>query len=95
MRITTSIADHDCSPLTHPDVINPVITNKTKGQELLALQQEQKTLWMEFDLQEAIKSCGVAVIVQVIDKQYLEERKKEYIGYNNESIHSLLDHIRT
>ena len=27
--------------------------------------------------------------------QYLEEKRKEYVGYNDKSIHLLLDHVQT
>ena len=95
MRFTTNITDLDCSRLAQPAIINPAITDETKGRELLKLQEEQKTLWQEYDLQVAVESCGRTIIVSVIDEQYLEEKKKEYVGYNYETIHSLLEHIRT
>ena len=95
MRFTSNINDLDCSPLAQPSIINPTIIDETKGQELLKLQEEQKTLWREYDLKVAVISCGVTVIVGVIDEQYLEEKRKEYVGYNNETIHSLLNHIQT
>ena len=95
MRFTTNITDLDCSRLAQPAIINPAITDETKGRELLKLQEEQKTLWQEYDLQVAVESCGRTIIVSVIDEQYLEEKKKEYVGYNDETIHSLLEHIRT
>ena len=94
-RATTGITDLDCGPQGEPAAINPNITDETKGRELLTMQQEQKTVRQEFDLQVAVVSCGVTVIVSVVDEQYLEEKKKEYVGYNDETIHSLLDHIRT
>ena len=95
MRSTSTIANLSYSPLAQSDAINLSITNNMKGQELLALQTDQKTLWTEFDLQEAVKSCGIAVIVQVIVEQYIKEKRKEYVGYNDESIHLLHDRIRT
>ena len=95
MCFTIGINDLNCSPLAQSDAINPVIDNDMKGRELLALQEEQKTLWTEFDLQEAVKVYGVAAIVQVINKQYIKEKKKEYVDYNGRSIHSLIDHVRT
>ena len=45
----------------------------------------------------AVVSCGVTItdIVDIVDEQYLEEKKKEYVGYNDETVHSLLDHVQT
>jgi hypothetical protein len=93
MRFTSGITNLDCGPIAQPATINPAILDKTKGRELLKLQEKQKTIWQEYDLQEAVNNCGVATIVQVIDAQYIEEKRKEYVGYNDESIHLLLDHV--
>jgi hypothetical protein len=90
MRFTSGITSLDCGPIAQPATINPAILDETKGWELLKLQEKQKTLWQEYDLQEAVNNCGVATIMQVIDAQYIEEKRKEYVGYNDEFIHSLL-----
>ena len=42
--------------------INATIVDKTKGRELLKLQEEQKTLCQEYGVQEASNDCGVTVI---------------------------------
>ena len=49
-RATTGITDRDCSPLAQLDAINPVIDDNTTGREILKLQEEQKTVWQDFDL---------------------------------------------
>ena len=95
MHFASGIDNLDCWLIAQPATINSEITDETKGRELLKPQEEQKTLWQEYDLQEAVKACGVTAIVQVIYAQYTEERRKEYVGYNNESIHSLLDYVQT
>ena len=95
MRFTSGINNLDCSAIAQPATINPAITDETKGRDLLKLQEEQKTLWQDYDLQEAVNDSGVATIEEVVDAQYLEEKRKEYVGYNDETIHSLLEHVRT
>ena len=77
MHFMSGINDLDCWPIAHPVTINPAIDDEKKGRELLKLQEEQKTLWQEHDLQEAGKACGVAAIVQVIDVHYIKEKRKE------------------
>ena len=95
MRTMTGITNLDCSPQAELAAINPAIRNNMTGRELLTFQQDQKTVQQEFDLQVAVVSSGVTVIVSVINYQYLKEKKKEYVGYNDKTIHSLLDHIQT
>jgi hypothetical protein len=54
-----------------------------------------KTLQKEFDLQEAVTSIGVQRIIDCVEEQYVEELNKDYFGYANQTIKTLLDHLRT
>ena len=95
MRLLTG--DHNLAyrPIPKPDAVNPLIVDDTKGRHLIKFQEDQETLWQEYELQEAVDACGFTVIEQVVDAQYIAERRKEYVGYNNKTVHSLLAHVWT
>jgi hypothetical protein len=54
-----------------------------------------KKLQKEFDLQEAVTNIGVQRIINSVEEQYIEELNKEYFGYANNTINSVLHHLRT
>ena len=68
-------------PMAKPNLVNSNITDQTTVRELVLLQELQRQLWGEFDLQVAIDRAGVGTIALVVDKQYIEEKKEEYRGY--------------
>ena len=78
-----------------PVSINPKIDDKLSLYKILTLQDEWKTLQKEFDLQEAVTSIGVQRIIECVQGQYVEELNKDYFGYANQTIKTLLDHLRT
>ena len=94
MRLLTVNNDLARRPIPKRDAVNPLIANDTKGRDLIILQEDQKTLYKEYDLQEAVDACRVTTIKQVVEAQYIEEKRREYAGYNNETIHSLLSHVQ-
>ena len=95
MRLLTGDKNLACRPIPKPDAINLLILDNTKGRNLLKLQEDHNTLWHKYDLQNAVDTCGVTSIEQIVDAQYIEERLKEYAVYNNGTIHSLLAHVQT
>jgi hypothetical protein len=81
--------------LIKPVPINPKINNKLSLYEILTLQDKWKTLQKGIDLQEAVTSIGVQCIINCVDEQYVEELNADYFGYANQTIKTLLDHLRT
>jgi hypothetical protein len=53
-----------------------------------------KTLQKEFKLQEAVTTIGVQCIYS-IEEQNIEELSEDYFGYANQTIKTLLTHLRT
>jgi hypothetical protein len=54
-----------------------------------------KSLQKEFELQEAATNIGVQHIIDSVEEQYIEELNKDYYGYANQIIKTLLTHLRT
>ncbi len=76
-------------------MVNPKINDTTSQLNLLTLQAETKRLQKEFNLQEAVTTIGVQCIIDSVEEQYVEELKKEYFGYANQTIKTIIDHLRT
>jgi hypothetical protein len=53
-----------------------------------------KTLHKEFKLQEAVTTIGVQRIINSIEEQYIKELNEDYFDYANQTIKTLLTHIR-
>jgi hypothetical protein len=84
------------APLSKPSRINPKINEPPNPYEILTLQEEmKKTLMKEFELQEAVTTIGVQLIIGSAKEQYIEEHTKDYFGYANETIKMLLTHLHT
>jgi hypothetical protein len=54
-----------------------------------------KTLQKEFELKEAVTTIGVQRIIDSVEEQYIKELNKEYFGYANQTIKTLLTHLHT
>jgi hypothetical protein len=81
--------------LIKPVSINTKISDKSSPYKILTLQDKWKTFQKEFDLQEAVTSIGIQHIIDCVEEQYVEELNKDYFGYANQMIKTLLDHLRT
>ena len=81
--------------LIKPVSIKPKIDDKLSPYKILTLQDKWETLQKEFDLQEAVTSIGVQRIIECVEEQYMEELNKDYFGYANQTIKTLLNHLRT
>jgi hypothetical protein len=82
-------------PVNQPDTINKGITATSTPLEILTFQEETKKLQKEFDLQEVVTNIGVQCIIDCVEEQYIEELNKEYFGYANNTIKSVLRHLQT
>ena len=74
--------------------IKPKINDNSSPYKI-TLQDEWKTLQKKFDLQEAVTSIGVQCIIKCVEEQYMEELNEVYFIYTNQTIKTLLDHLRT
>jgi hypothetical protein len=83
------------TPVTQPDAINKGIMATSTPLEILTFQEETKKLQKEFDLQEAVTNIGVQCIINSVKEQYIKEPNKEYFGYANNTIKSVLRHLQT
>jgi hypothetical protein len=81
--------------LGQPASVNPKISDTTSQLNLLTLQAETKRLQKEFDLQEAVTTIGVQRIINGAEEQYVDELNKEYFGYANQTIKTIINHLRT
>jgi hypothetical protein len=82
-------------PITQPDATNKSITATSTPLKILTFQEETKKLQNKFDLQEAVTNIGVQRIIDSVKEQYIKELNKEYFGYANNTIKSVLHHLRT
>ncbi len=83
------------APLSKPTMINPKINDLSNPYVILTLQEEMKTLQKEFKLQEAVTTMGVQCIIDSVEEQYVKELNEDYFGYANQTIKTLLTHLRT
>jgi hypothetical protein len=81
--------------LGQPALVNPKINDTTSQLNLLTLQAKTKRLQKEFDLQEAVTTISVQCIIDSIEEQYVEELNKEYFGYANQTIKTIINHLHT
>ena len=95
MRPVTRNSSLDCERLKKTDLINPIIEDRTQGQELLQLQAYQRVEWQEYTFQEVVKSAADEAIVTDVNAQYVEELKEDYVRYKNKTIKKIVTHLRT
>ena len=81
--------------VNQPPAVHPNIDDQTTQRELLRLQAETKNLQTAFELQEAVTNIGVQRIIDSVEEQYVEELNEDYFGYANQTIKSVLAHLRT
>jgi hypothetical protein len=86
----TKLTTQTTALVTQPDAVNRIITDQSTPFKILTLQAETKTLQKEFDLQEAVINIGVQCIIDCVKEQYVKELNKEYFGYANSTIKSVL-----
>jgi hypothetical protein len=77
--------------LVQPPAVNPAIKDNTPQRKLLCLQVNTKILQKAFNLQEAVTKIGVQRIIDSVEEQYVKELNKDYFGYANQTIKSLLE----
>jgi hypothetical protein len=83
------------APPSKLTTINPKINELSNPYAILTLQEEMKTLLKEFELQEAVTTIRVQRIIDSIKEQYVKKLNKNYFGYANQTIKTLLTHLHT
>ena len=78
-----------------PNAVHPDIDARTSKFELLTLQEDQKLIITEYQQQVAVNNTLKECLIKAVDEQYIEELKKDYIGYANETTKTILAHIKT
>jgi hypothetical protein len=94
-KIITKAVVKSTTCLNQPALVNPKMNNTTSQLDLLTLQAKMKRLQKEFNLQETVTTIGVQRIIDSVKEQYVEELNEEYFGYANQTIKTIIDHLRT
>ncbi len=69
-RVTKNIVTL-AAPLSKPTTVNPKIDKLSTPYEILTLQEEMKTLQKVCELQEAVPTIGVQIIIDSVEEQYV------------------------
>ncbi len=83
------------APLNKPTTINPQINKLSNPYEILILQEKMKPIQEEFEIQEAVTTIRVQCIIDSNEEQYTKKLNKDYFSYANQTIKTLLTHLRT
>jgi pectate lyase len=94
-KIITKAVVKSTMRLGQPALVNSKISNTTSQLNLLTLQTKTKRLQKEFNLQETVTIIGVQRIINSVKEQYVEELNEEYFGYANQTIKTIINHLRT
>ena len=90
----TSNAGFRYTKLVNPGEVDSTINDKTTPFQLQVLEAAHTIKIRVWRMADAVESIGMKRIVASIDAQYIEELKKPYIAYTNETMKSLIKHLR-
>ena len=85
----------DYSRAVEPALRNPTITLSNLPEDEKTLHAEHKVAWSEYRIELAVDRYTVAAIVANVDKQYIVAKCMDYIGYANETAHTMIAELRT
>ena len=85
----------DCSRAVKPALRNPNIVLSTLPNDEKTLNAEHKVAWSEYELELAVDRYAVAAIVANVNKQYIVAKCMDYIGYANETAHTMIAELMT
>ena len=85
----------DCSRAVEPALQNPRITLSTLTDNKKTLNAEHKVAWSEYELELAVDRYAIAAIVAKVEKQYIVAKCMDYIGYANETAHTMIAELMT
>lgn len=93
-QTVTTNTSSSTTPLTEPALVSTSLAKEATPYEILQAQETAHKAKKAFAIQEAVREIGVERIVASVEEQYIEEQSVEYFGYANETIKSLLKHLR-
>ena len=95
-QTVTGSADITTERGTAPPIVPEALANNATLTSRTRVMADHNLACQEFWLQEAVDSIIVDRIVrEVIDAAYVEELEDDYVGYNTQSIKSILSHLRS
>ena len=77
-----------------PAGTDPNINWKTSNSKHIKLSRAQDENIREFHLQDETDEQLKEKIIEAVEKEYLGELKKDYMGYSDETAKSLLNHLK-
>ena len=80
----------DCSRAVEPALRKPRITLSNLPDDKKTLKAEQKVAWSEYELELAVDRYAVTAIIANVNKQYIVAKCMDYIGYANETAHTMV-----
>ena len=94
MRLAARVQYLKCGRIKRPRIINPKIEDDTKGRVLLHIQEDHKIHCQEYTFQEMIDAMAFKAIVEDVDTQYVEQLEKDYAGYKNQNIWTMVKQLQ-
>ena len=95
MRRFTKDGTLDCTRAPKPPLLSPRLTDTTTSTDGKTFAAEQRQVWFEYYLDQAVDLYGVVAIVASTDAQYLAKLEMEYVGFAKETTQTMLAHLRT
>ena len=89
-RCVTNNNALDCSRAVEPALRNPRINLSTLPNDEKTLKAEHKVAWIKYELELVVERYAVSAIVANVDKQYTVAKCMDYIGYVNETAHTII-----
>jgi len=78
-----------------PNRIDSRIDGATSNYHRLKFTREQDEKILDYHTQEEVDDAIKNLIIESVDPQYIEELKRDYVGYANETGKSMLAHIKS
>eukprot|EP00804_Cyclotella_cryptica_P001037 CCRYP_008358-RA/>CCRYP_008358-RA protein AED:0.67 eAED:0.67 QI:0/0/0/0.5/1/1/2/0/762 len=95
-QTVTGTPDITTERITAPPIVPEALANNATLTSRTRVMADHNLACHEFWLQEAVDSIIVdRVVREVIDAAYVEELEDDYVGYNTQSIKSILSHLRS
>ena len=51
--------------------------------------------WKDYTFQEVVDAVSVKAIASAVDAQYVEDLEEDYVGYKNQTIKTIINHLYT
>ena len=95
MRLVTGDAAATVDLIAQPPIVPAGLTNGTTIVNRTKINLEHQKKWGNYYKQQSVISVVVQRIVsEAVESEYVEELDDEYLGYANQTIKSVLTHIR-